>query len=306
MSEENVEAGCASCGVAEEVDDIKFTECSDYDLVRHCSDACQREHTPQHQQECKKRADQLRDELLFKQPESSHLGDCPICFLPLPLDKQKSNMMTCCSKVICLGCYYANHKRQFEGKLERKCPFCRKPAPSTMDEVDKQTMKRIEANDPIAMYQEGIGCYNKGDYSSAFEHLTKAAKLGDVEAHFELAGMYHYGQGVEKDEEKSIHHAELAAIGGHPTVRCNLAYHEERNGDMKRAERHLIIAATQGSDESIKFLMHGFKKGFVSKDDLAAALRAHQAAVDATKCPQREAAEQNYWPESMLKIDEIM
>ena len=26
------------------------------------------------------------DQLSLKQPECSHLGDCPICFLPLPLD----------------------------------------------------------------------------------------------------------------------------------------------------------------------------------------------------------------------------
>ena len=37
--------------------------------------------------------------------------------------------------------------------------------------------------------------------------------------------------------------------------------------------------------------MTAFKEGHVSKDDLAAALRAHQAAVDATKSPQREAAD---------------
>ena len=55
--------------------------------------------------------------------------------------------------------------------------------------------------------------------------------------------------------------------------------------------RHLIIAATQGHDDSIKPLMDEFRSGIVSKDDLAAALRAHQAAVDATKSPQREAAE---------------
>ena len=34
-----------------------------------------------------------------------------------------------------------------------------------------------------------------------------------------------------------------------------------------------------------------FKEGGVSRDDLAAALRAHHAAVDATKSPQREEAE---------------
>ena len=56
--------------------------------------------------------------------------------------------------------------------------------------------------------------------------------------------------------------------------------------------KHWIIAATQGFDESIKMLLEIFQSGVVSKDDLAAALRAHQAAVDATKSPQREAAEE--------------
>jgi len=40
--------------------------------------------------------------------------------------------------------------------------------------------------------------------------------------------------------------------------------------------------------------MVAFKAGFVSKDDLAAALRAHQAAEDATKSPQRELAGKIY------------
>lgn len=35
------------------------------------------------------------------------------------------------------------------------------------------------------------------------------------------------------------------------------------------------------------------KQGFVEKDVLTVALRAHKAAVDATKSPQREAAEKN-------------
>jgi len=54
--------------------------------------------------------------------------------------------------------------------------------------------------------------------------------------------------------------------------------------------KHWIISANLGDDGSIKILMEKFKEGFVSKDDLAAALRAHQAAVDATKSPQREEA----------------
>ena len=39
--------------------------------------------------------------------------------------------------------------------------------------------------------------------------------------------------------------------------------------------------------------MRAFKSGFVGKEDLAATLRAHKAAVDATKSPQREAVEKS-------------
>ncbi|KAK1733959.1 hypothetical protein QTG54_015217 [Skeletonema marinoi] len=65
------------------------------------------------------------------------------------------------------------------------------------------------------------------------------------------------GYGVEKDKKKEVYHVEEAAIAGHPGAR---------------------------------YTMSGKTK--VSKDDFAAALRAHQAAVDATKSPQREAAEE--------------
>eukprot|EP00984_Skeletonema_dohrnii_P017230 scaffold7802_cov115-Skeletonema_dohrnii-CCMP3373.AAC.1 len=68
---------CASCGIAE-VDDIKLKKCTACYLVKYCSVKCQRNHRPQHKRACKKRAAELRDEILFKQPESRDLGDCPI------------------------------------------------------------------------------------------------------------------------------------------------------------------------------------------------------------------------------------
>ena len=55
--------------------------------------------------------------------------------------------------------------------------------------------------------------------------------------------------------------------------------------------KHWIISAAQGYDTSIKALMIAFKKEYISKEDLATALRAHKAAVDATKSPQRKEAE---------------
>ena len=84
VEEENDEIQmCASCGIAGD-DDTKLKKCA-CKLVRYCSVKCQKDHRSQHKQECQKQVAELRDELLFKQPESSHHGDCPICCLPLPL-----------------------------------------------------------------------------------------------------------------------------------------------------------------------------------------------------------------------------
>eukprot|EP00984_Skeletonema_dohrnii_P037488 scaffold39604_cov128-Skeletonema_dohrnii-CCMP3373.AAC.1 len=203
-------------------------------------------------------------------------------------------MQACCSKLVCNGCTYANQKRECEGRLRNTCPFCRKALPNTKEECDKQMMKRVEANDPVVLYEEGLNQYHKGNYISSLEYFTKAAGLGDAAAHYRLALLYHFGLGVEKDSRKEIHHLEEAAIGGHPLSRYNLGCEEEESGNIDRAVKHWIISANLGEDDSIKALMKYFKGGFISKDDLAAALRAHQAAVDATKSPQRDAAEKYF------------
>ena len=298
---------CASCGIAE-IDEIKLVPCDDCDLVRYCSDECRETHISEHEEACRKRAAELRDELLFKQPESCHLGDCPICCVPLSIDPMKSNMHCCCSKLICNGCYCANIRREIEMGLQHACPFCRKPAPDTDEEENKRRMKRVEMEDPVAMNDEGATRLNERDFINAFNYLTKAAELGNVEAHYHLSILYNEGKGVEKDEGKAIYHLEEAAIAGHPVARHNLGGHEWNNNvNMERAVKHLIIAAKQGFDESIKSLMDFFKEGYVSKENLAATLRAHKAAVDATRNSQRDTGEKMVrkvyadWPSSLSR-----
>ena len=268
---------CASCGIAD-IDNV--VPCDDCDLVN------------------KQRAAVLRDELLFKQPESTHMGDCPICSLPMPLDVSKTATMGCCSKLICKGCALANASREIELRLDQKCPFCREPTCITNKEYGKLLMKRVEMNDPVAIFQQGSNQYDKGYYSRAFKYWSKAAELGSTEAHYELAGLYHSGEGVKKEWEKGIHLLEKAAIGGHPEARYSLGCYEwnigqEWNnvGNFKRAVKHWIIAAKQGDDDAIKKVLNAFRSGRISKEELTTTLRAHKAAVDATKSPQREEAQ---------------
>ena len=278
---------CASCGVAGS-DGIKLRNCTACYLVRYCSVKCQKEHRPKHKKECKKRAAELKDEILFKQPDSSHYGDCPICCLPLPLAPRRSTLMTCCSKQICDGCNFANVKRELEGRLQHKCPFCRKDLPKTTEEGIKQVMNRSEANDPVALYEMGATRYVEGDFESVSEYWKRAASLGNVSAHHQLSFLYHIGKGVEKDEKKALHHLEQAAIGGQPDARHNLGLTELENGQYKRAVKHWIIAAKLGHDESLEHLKEINKSGHLSNEDLAAALRGHKAAIEETKSPERE------------------
>jgi len=114
--------------------------------------------------------------------------------------------------------------------------------------------------------------------------------MDDVEAHNQLSQLYYFGEGVERDVKKAVHHLEEAAIGGHPRARFNLGVVSTRDGKSSRAVKHYIIAASQGNDDALEQLKELYKKGRLTKAELAAALRAHQAAVDSTKSPQREAA----------------
>ncbi|KAK1746748.1 zf-MYND and TPR domain-containing protein [Skeletonema marinoi] len=284
---------CASCGVAEG-DEIKLKKCNGCHLVRYCSVKCQREHRPKHKRACKERAAELRDEILFKQPEGSHRGDCPICCLPMPLDLNVSTLQTCCSKIICPGCDFSDLRRakelQVGGEAYGKCPFCRDPVPKKAKDFMTNIMKRAEVNDPIALCQMGVLRRDEGDYSGAFQYLTKAADLGDAQAHYDLSCSYHNGLGVKKDKKKEVYHLEQAAIEGHVLARNNLGCVEEENGRMERAAKHWIIAVNLGHSHSLDAVKSCYRQGFVSKEDLAKALRAHQAALDAMKSPQRDEA----------------
>ena len=285
-----VDDTCANCGISA-IDDVELMMCGGCDLVKYCSDSCQQNHREQHEEECKKRAAELRDRDLFAMPDQSHEGDCPICCLPLPIDPSKSTFMGCCSKSICNGCNYANKKRENEAGLEPRCAYCREPAQKSDEEIDKNIMKRIKKNCPAAMVEMGKERYHEGDYETALKYLTKAAESGNAEAHYALSVMYREGEGVEKDEKKKIYHLEEAAIAGHPIAIHNLGCDEGNNGNFERARKHWIIAANLGYDDSLKCIRTLYADGHASKEDYADALRACQAAVEATKSAEREKAE---------------
>jgi TPR repeat protein len=63
-------------------------------------------------------------------------------------------------------------------------------------------MKRIEANDPVAMCQMSLRLCDEENYSVALEYFTKAAELGDEEAHYNLASIYGKGKVLRRTRKR--------------------------------------------------------------------------------------------------------
>ena len=177
MSTDNVSLStCANCGKGEE-ESGHLKNCVACKMVKYCSRDCQKAHRSQHKKECRKRAAELRDEKLFKQPPKDE--DCPICFLTLPSLETGKRYQACCGKIICSGCIHANIMTS--GK--NMCPFCRALAPGMGEETHERIMKRVEKGNAQAMYELGC-CFMRGlhglplDRDKGLELWHQSAELG--------------------------------------------------------------------------------------------------------------------------------
>ena len=291
-SNNNATAPCAACGKGG--DSLKA--CTACKLVKYCGVDCERSHRPQHKMECTKRAAELHDEALFRQPPSRE--ECPICFLTLPIRDDQMLYKACCGKTICDGCSLASA----EESDTDPCPFCRKPAARSNAEARKRLEMRVESNDPEAITIMG-DWYLRGDrglqqdIDKALELLHKAAELGSIGAHSILGNIYLTGSVVQANYRKAKYHLEIAAIAGHVKARYNLGVIEGKSGNLHRAVKHLMISASEGHGKSLKGVQVGYRDGVVTKDDFEKTLRAHQKSLDEVKSERRDkAAAANYNP----------
>jgi len=288
MSSNTISNTCANCGKGEE-SSINLKSCTACKLVKYCNRECQIAHRPQHKKECKKRAAELQDEKLFKQPPP--LDDCPICFLRMPLAPLVQVYMPCCGKLICQGCIHAVERNK---KIANLCPFCRTP-PHTNDDVAERYLKRMEKNDAIAI-RNFAGFYAQGQYrfaqdtAKALELWHRAGELGDAISYHNIGIAYTNGRGVERDEKKAQHYFGLSAKSGNVNARHNLGVEEYCAGNMDRALKHWVISVEGGHHDSLENIKVLYNIGYATKEDYTNALRAYQAYLDEIMSKQRDEA----------------
>ena len=282
---------CANCGKGGE-SSIKLKSCAACMLVKYCSRECQIAHRPQHKKECKKRAKELHDELLFKRPPQLE-EDCPICFLRMPSFTLAKSYYSCCGKVICSGCICAVKARN--GGHYGLCPFCRTPVPSSDEEMLERNKKRMELNDATAFYNIGSfytdGLYGLSqDHAKALEHYHRAAELGHVGSYENIGSAHYFGSGVEVDMKKARYYFELAAMNGEPDARYNLGVLEKEEGELDRALKHWLIAIEGGNKTALDAIKKFYLNGYATKDDYTKALKLYQAYLDDIKSKHRDKA----------------
>ena len=283
---------CANCGKGEENSgDLKA--CTACKMVKYCNRDCQIAHRPQHKKACRKRAAELYDEQLFKQPQPRE--ECPICMLTLPHESgtATATFESCCGKLICNGCIYT--MRETGGKNMELCPFCKTPPANSDKEEVKRVKKLMEKGNANAFYHLA-GNYATGtiglpqNQTKAIESWLKAGELGCANAYYNLGIMYSNGRGAAIDKKKARHYYELAAMNGDVEARHNLSCMEGQTGNYKRAMKHVIISASAGYKPSLDLLKQGYMSGYITKDQYANALREYQESQDEMKSDARDKA----------------
>jgi uncharacterized protein len=189
-----------------------------------------------------------------------------------------------------------------DNEKQNECPFCRTPVATSDKEIVKRIMKRVEANDPLAIYDLG-NHYREGargfpqNWNKALELFNQAGELGYAEAYTNVGYVYHQGHGVERDKKKAEHYFELAAMLGSVAARYNLGLNEGKTGNTDRALKHFMIGTKSGQNESLKKIKELYKLGYATKEDYTKALQSYQEYLGDIKSSQRDeaAAAHNDW-----------
>jgi TPR repeat protein len=140
-------------------------------------------------------------------------------------------------------------------------------------------MKRVEANDPGAIYMLAANYYQgraglQQDHAKEKELYNRAAELGNSEAHYNLGGIYDEGGNLKKAK----FHWEAAAMAGDELARFNLGCMEFESGNKEQAVQHWTIAASAGSYNAMHNLLAVLKKGYVTRESIDSTLTAYNSS----------------------------
>ncbi len=243
--------------------------------------------------------EELRDVELFGPPEERE--ECPICFVPLPLEPSEISHVPCCGKMTCAACVMAAMAADEVGQYT--CAFCRAQVVGIGDEAKDQALRnrvklrnRVESGDAWAMftlaedYELGVSGVQK-DHVSAMKLWLQSAELGHIPALCAIAKSQLNNEfEVRTTKEQALKLAKAAATKGSAKGHAILGFLENKQGDLDKALKHFVHAAIGGDKRSFDMLRSLQHKGLplLNQDELDDIEPKHKEALALEWSEERE------------------
>lgn len=133
------------------------------------------------------------------------------------------------------------------------------------------------------------------DHEKAFELTSRAAAMGDANAHHALWQAYRDGMAVDVDLKKAKRHLDVSAMGGNELARVDLGTWEWNAGRIDRAMKHFMIAARTGNNPALVELQNGLAHGLMTQEEYDTTTRALADYEEETMNDQRREAFRIRW-----------
>lgn len=145
----------------------------------------------------------------------------------------------------------------------------------------------------VKEYNQGVNLLQQGEVAKAIPFLLKAAEAGNVDAQYNLSIIYHKGEEVPRDLDKSFMWASKAAEQGDSDAQYNLGlYYSLGDGtkvDMKESTKWLTKSAEQGDSDAQLNLGVRYRDGTGVSKDLAQATKWLKASAVQKESSSEEA-----------------
>ena len=96
------------------------------------------------------------------------------------------------------------------------------PKEKTVEDKSKEEDSLIANMDSATVFERCKLYYSSENYTEAFKYCKKSAEEGILGAQFDLASMYHNGEGVKQDYFKAVEWYQKAAEQGNAYAQFNL------------------------------------------------------------------------------------
>lgn len=140
---------------------------------------------------------------------------------------------------------------------------------------------RLEAEE---MYNKGLDCYNRNDYSSAVEFFRKSAMLGNSNAQNYLGSCYYNGMGVAVEYSEAAEWHRKSAEQGNEVAQFNLGYCYEEGKGVEKNYDEAVKWYTMSAEKEYAYALYKlgecYETGKGIAKDIEMAIEMYEKAAE--------------------------